>query len=81
VGSLKGFSEVMLEFVIGEVSCLITTPDQVHTRLGLRVKVVDECPQSTANPVANNRIADLSADRVGHIHRWAFRRAFDETDS
>jgi hypothetical protein len=40
----KGFGEVVFELLIGEVSCLITAPDQVVTRLGLGIKVVDECP-------------------------------------
>jgi hypothetical protein len=58
----------MLEFVIGEFSCLISTPDQVFTRLGLGVKTIEERPQAPADPVANNRIADLSTDRVRHRH-------------
>jgi hypothetical protein len=67
-GACEGFSKVMLEFVIGEFSCLISTPDQVFTRLGLGVKSIEECPQAPTDPVANNRIADLSTDRVGHCH-------------
>jgi hypothetical protein len=43
-GSVEGFTQVMLEFVIGESSCLITTPDQVVTRFGLGVESIDECP-------------------------------------
>jgi len=31
-GACEGFSKVMLEFVIGEFSCLISAPDQVFTR-------------------------------------------------
>jgi hypothetical protein len=65
-GSIEGFAKVVLEFFIGEVSCLISAPDQVFTRLGLGVECVDECPQTPADPIANNRIADLSTDRVGH---------------
>ena len=59
--------EVVSKFVIREFSCLIIAPDQVVTRLGLGIEVVHKCPQSTANPVTNNRIADLSTDRVGHL--------------
>ncbi len=42
--SLEGFAKVLLEFVIGEFSCLISAPDQVFTRLGLGVEAIDECP-------------------------------------
>jgi hypothetical protein len=42
--SLKSFVEVVLEFVIREVSCLVSAPDQVLTGLGLRVEMVHECP-------------------------------------
>jgi hypothetical protein len=56
----------MLEFFIGEFSCLVTAPDQVFTRFGLGVESVDECPQSPADPIANHRVTDLSTDRVGH---------------
>jgi hypothetical protein len=65
-GASKGFAKVMLEFFIGEFSCLISTPDQVFTRMGLGVESVEECPQAPADPVANNRVADLSTDRVRH---------------
>jgi len=34
----------MLEFFIGEFSCLISAPDQVFTRLGLGVEFVEERP-------------------------------------
>jgi len=62
-----------MEFVICEVSCLQTTPDQVRTRLRLRVKVVQQCPKSTANPVPDYRITNLSANRKRHVHRSTFK--------
>jgi hypothetical protein len=71
----------MLEFFIGEFSCLITTPDQVLTGCGLGVESVDECPQTPADPIANNRIADLSTDRVSHGDGTGVRVLGDETDS
>jgi hypothetical protein len=80
-GSVEGFTQVMLEFFIGEFSCLITAPDQVVTRVGLGVESIDECPQTPADPVANNRIADLSTDRVGHTDIGRVRDLSDETDS
>jgi hypothetical protein len=80
-GSLEGFVEVVLEFFIGEFSCLVSAPDQVLTGLGLRVELVDKCPKSPADLVANNRIADFSTDRVGHCHRRTLRGVGDETDS
>jgi hypothetical protein len=80
-GSVEGFTQVMLEFFIGEFSCLITAPDQVVTRVGLGVESVDECPQTPADPVANNRIADLSTDRVRHPDVGRVRDLSDETDS
>jgi hypothetical protein len=43
-GSPKGFVEVVLEFFIGEFSCLVSAPDQVLTGFGLRVEVVHERP-------------------------------------
>jgi hypothetical protein len=42
--STKGFGEVVLELLIGEVSCLITAPDQVITRFGLGIEAIDQCP-------------------------------------
>ena len=66
--SLEGFLEVVLELLIWKFSCLKTTPDQVVTRLWLRVEVVYRCPKPTANPISDHRIPDLSADRVGHSH-------------
>jgi hypothetical protein len=80
-GSVEGFTQVMLEFFIGEFSCLITTPDQVVTRVGLGVESIDECPKTPADPVANNRVADLSTDRVRHTHVGRVRDLSDETDS
>jgi hypothetical protein len=68
VGSVKGLVEVVAKFVIGEFSCLKTTPDQVRTRLRLRFKVVDECTEPAADSVANDRVSDLSTDRVRHVH-------------
>jgi hypothetical protein len=67
--SVEGLTKVMLEFFIGEFSCLITAPDQVFTRFGLGIESIDECPQPPADPIANDRIADLSTDRVGHSDR------------
>jgi hypothetical protein len=58
--------EVVMEFVIREVSCLKTTSDQVTTRMRLRVEVIDKSPKSPADSIANYRIADLSTDRVRH---------------
>jgi hypothetical protein len=80
-GSVKGFVQVMLEFFIGEFSCLITTPDQVFTRFGLGVESVEQRSQASADSIANNRIADLSADRVRHGNGTGLRVLFDETDS
>jgi hypothetical protein len=71
----------MLEFFIGEFSCLITTPDQVFTRFGLGVESVDECPKSSPDPIANNRTADLSTDRVRHGDGRGVGVLRDETDS
>jgi hypothetical protein len=79
--SLKGSSEVGVKFVIGEVSCLNTAPDQVVSGFRLRVKVVNEGPESTADPISKDRVADLSADRVGDVYGVVFRRTFYETDS
>jgi hypothetical protein len=36
--------EVVLELVIGKVSCLITTSDEIQTRWRLRVKVIHKSP-------------------------------------
>ena len=80
-GSVEGVMQVTLEFFIGESSCLITAPDQVVTRFGLGVESIDERPQTPADPVANNRIADLSTDRVRHAHVGRVRDLSDETDS
>jgi hypothetical protein len=71
---------VVLEFFIGEISCLVTAPDQVFTRFRLGVESIEECAQTSADSVTNDRIADLSTDRVGHGH-WSVRRLRDETDS
>jgi hypothetical protein len=79
--ALEGLAKVLLEFVIGEFSCLISTPDQVFTRVGLGVEAIDECPQAPSDPVADNRVADLSTDRVGHGDRRVVRRRSDVTDS
>jgi hypothetical protein len=80
-GSGKSFDEVVLEFFIGEFSCLVSAPDQVLTGLGLRVEVVHQCPQAPANSVANNRIADFSTDRVSHCNGRTLRGLGNETDS
>jgi hypothetical protein len=80
-GSVEGFTQVMLEFVIGELSCLITAPDQVVARLGLGVESIDERPQTPADPVAHNRVADLSTDRVRHAHTGRVRDIGNETNS
>jgi hypothetical protein len=80
-GSLEGFVEVVLEFVIREISCLVSAPDQVLTGLGLRVEVVQECPKSPANTVPYHRIADFSTDRVSHGDRRTLSGFGDETDS
>jgi hypothetical protein len=80
-GSVKGLVEMAAKFVIWEVSCLTTTPDQVGTRLRLRVKVVDKCSKSAADSIANHRVSDLSADRVRYVHRTTLRRTNHETDS
>ena len=74
-------AEVESKLVIGEFSCLITAPDQVVARLGSGIEFVHKCPQSAAGPVANNRIADLSTDRVGHFVAGEFRGDFYETNS
>jgi hypothetical protein len=80
-GSFKGFVEVVLEFFIGEISCLVSAPDQVLAGLGLGVEVVQKRPQSPANSVANNRIADSSTDRVSHSNGRTLRGLGNETDS
>ena len=71
--ALKGSTEVGVKFVIGEVSCLNTAPDQVDSGFRLRVKVVYEGPESTADPISQDRVADFSSDRVGHVHGAAFQ--------
>jgi len=81
VGSVKGLVEMAAEFFIWEVSCLKTTPDQVRTRLRLRFKVVDKCSKSAADSIANDRVSDLSTDRVRHVHETIFRGTDHETDS
>ena len=81
VRSLNGSLEVIMEFVISEVSCLNTTPDQVCSRSRLRVKVVDEGPESPTDPISLDRVADFSTDRVRHVHGVAFGRSLYETDS
>jgi hypothetical protein len=80
-GSLERFVKVVLEFFIGEFSCLITTPDQVLTRFGLGVESIDECPQAPTDPIANHRVANLSPDRVGHGDASGIRGPRDEADS
>lgn len=68
IGATDGLTEVVLEFCIGEISRLYTTPDQVFTWEWLRVEVIHECPQSTPDLVADNRISDLPAYRIRNIH-------------
>jgi hypothetical protein len=68
IGSVKGLMEVVAEFFIWEVSYLKTAPDQVSTRLRLRFKVVDKCSESASDSIANDRVSDLSTDRVRHVH-------------
>jgi hypothetical protein len=72
VGSLKGFGEMEVELCIREFPGLITTPDQVRTRLRLRVQVVYQCPESTSSSVTNHGVTDFSADRVGHVNAGTF---------
>jgi hypothetical protein len=72
---------VVLEFFIREFSCLITTPDQVFTRYGLGVESVDERSQAPPDPIANDCVADLSPDRVGHGDRLGVRGPGDVTNS
>jgi hypothetical protein len=67
-GSLKRSEEMGVKFVIGEVSCFNSAPDQVCSGSGLRFKVVDEGPESTADPISLDRVADFSTDRVRHVH-------------
>jgi hypothetical protein len=81
LGSLKGFCEVEVELCIREVPRLITTPDQVQTRSRLRVQVVYQCPEPATSSIANYGVADLSADRVGHVNGGTFGRAGHITDS
>jgi hypothetical protein len=79
-GSVEGFAKVVMEFFISEISCLVTALDQVFTRFGLGVESVEECAQTSADSVTNDRIADLSADRVGHSD-GRVRGLRNETDS
>jgi hypothetical protein len=72
---------VVLEFCMGEFSCLITTPDQVFTRFGLGVESVDECPEATTDPIANDCVSDLSTDRVRDGDRVGVGGPSDVTDS
>jgi hypothetical protein len=80
-GSLERFVKVVLEFFIGEFSCLITAPDQVVTRFGLGVESVEECAQAPTDPVANDRVADLSTDGVRHGDRVDVRGSSNVADS
>ena len=79
-GSAEGFAKVVFEFFIGEISCLVTALDEVFTRFWLGVESIEECAQTSADSVTNDRIADLSTDRVGHGDRSA-RGLCNETDS
>ncbi len=81
VGSLKRFFEVVVELFIGEVSRLYTTSDQVCSRMWLRIEVVDECPELSAESISLHRVSDFSADRVRHIDAAAVRVIRHETDS
>ncbi len=80
-GPVEGFVKVVLEFFIGELSCLITAPDQVFAGFGLGVESIDECSQAATDPITNDRVADLPADRVGHGDRVVVRGPDDEADS
>jgi hypothetical protein len=71
----------MLEFFIGEFSCLVTAPDQVFTRFGLGVESVNECPEPPADPIAHDRVTDFATDRVRHGDRGDAIFFSDETDS
>ena len=75
------FSEVVLELVICEVSCLETTFDQVISWSWLRVEVIDDCPEPSTDPIANDRIADPATDHVAHGHWWILGGDLYETDS
>jgi hypothetical protein len=79
-GSIEGFVKVVLEFFIGELSCLIAAPDQVVARFGLGIESIDEGPQSPADAIAHDRVANLPTDRVGHGDRVVVRPR-NETDS
>jgi hypothetical protein len=70
-----------VELCIREVPGLITTPDQVRTRLRVRVQVVYQCPEPATSSIANYGVTDLSADRVRHVNGCTFGRAGHITDS
>jgi len=70
-----------MKFFIREVSCLKTTSDQVRTRQWLGVEVVNKCPESPADSIPENRVTDLSTDRVRHVHCTLIRRTNHETYS
>jgi hypothetical protein len=80
-GSFERFGKVLLKCSIGEFSCLITTPDQVFTRFRLGVESVDEGAQTPADPIADDRVADLPTDRVSHGDVLVVRGPRHETDS
>jgi hypothetical protein len=61
-----------VELCIREFPGLVTTPDQVRTRLRLRVQVVYQCPEPASSPVSNHGVTDFSADRVGHVNSGTF---------
>jgi len=80
-GPSDRFSEVVLELVISESSCLKTTFDQVVSWSRLRVEVIDDSPESSSDPIADHRIADPATDRVTHGHWWVLGGDLYETDS
>jgi hypothetical protein len=80
-GSLKGIFEVVMELFIGEVSRLYATSDQVCSRTWLRLKVVNECPESAANLVSHHRISNSPADRIRHVDCATVRGTRHEANS
>jgi hypothetical protein len=47
----------------------------------LRVKAIDQGPETAADFITNHRIANLSADRVGHVNSVLVRWSLYEADS
>lgn len=69
VRSSEGRLKMERKFVIGELSGPISALDQVYSGFGRGGETIQYCPESAANSIANNRIANLAADSEGHVVR------------